>query len=109
MASRVTSIVISKFLHCKILVTISAKSFFQQNFNLTPKGVNVRTADKPVLGSVTKSHTIFRFLKTFFEDAPRSKLCGSTKIVFFGHTDQKLWMFEVFRRSLGRVGMCWNQ
>jgi hypothetical protein len=28
------SIVISKFLHCTILVTISAKSFFQQNFNL---------------------------------------------------------------------------
>ena len=31
------SIVVSKFLHCTILVTISAKSFFQQNFNLTPK------------------------------------------------------------------------
>jgi hypothetical protein len=23
--------------------------------------------------------------------------------------DQKLRMFEVFRRSLGRAGMCWNQ
>jgi hypothetical protein len=22
---------------------------------------------------------------------------------------QKLWMFENFRRSLGRVGMCWSQ
>ena len=30
----VVSIVISKFLHCKILVIISTKSFFQQNFNL---------------------------------------------------------------------------
>jgi hypothetical protein len=30
----VVSIEISKFLHCTILVTISAKSFFQQNFNL---------------------------------------------------------------------------
>jgi hypothetical protein len=33
-ASIVFSIVISKFLHCTIIVTISAKSFFQQNFNL---------------------------------------------------------------------------
>jgi hypothetical protein len=23
--------------------------------------------------------------------------------------DQKLWVFEVFRRSLGKVGMCWSQ
>jgi hypothetical protein len=34
MVSIVASIVISKFLHCTILVTISGKSFFQQNFNL---------------------------------------------------------------------------
>jgi hypothetical protein len=33
----VASIVISKFLHSTILATISAKSFFQQNFNLIPK------------------------------------------------------------------------
>jgi hypothetical protein len=32
--SIVASIVISKFLHYTILVTMSAKSFFQQNFNL---------------------------------------------------------------------------
>jgi hypothetical protein len=31
------------------------------------------------------------------------------KIVFFGSTDQKLWMFEVLRKSMGRVGMCWSQ
>jgi hypothetical protein len=31
------------------------------------------------------------------------------KIVFFGPTDQKLWMFEVLRRSMGRAGMCWSQ
>jgi hypothetical protein len=23
--------------------------------------------------------------------------------------DQKLWMFEVLRRSMGRAGMCWSQ
>jgi hypothetical protein len=34
MVSIVASIVISKFLHCTILVTISGKCFFQQNFNL---------------------------------------------------------------------------
>jgi hypothetical protein len=29
--------------------------------------------------------------------------------MILGATDQKLWVFEVFRRSLGRAGMCWNQ
>jgi hypothetical protein len=34
------------------------------------------------------------------------------KIIFFGPMDQKLWVFEVSRRSLGRAGpagMCWSQ
>jgi hypothetical protein len=31
------------------------------------------------------------------------------KIVFFGPTNQKLWMFEVFRRSMGKAGMRWSQ
>jgi hypothetical protein len=31
------------------------------------------------------------------------------KIVSFGSTDQKLWTFEVLRRSMGRAGMCWSQ
>jgi hypothetical protein len=31
------------------------------------------------------------------------------KNAFFRPTDQKLWMFEVSRRSLGRVGMCCSQ
>jgi hypothetical protein len=31
------------------------------------------------------------------------------KTVFFGSTDQKLWMFEVLRRSTGRASMCWSQ
>jgi hypothetical protein len=30
-------------------------------------------------------------------------------MVFFGPMDQKLWVFEVSRRSLGRAGMCWSQ
>jgi hypothetical protein len=34
---------------------------------------------------------------------------GRKKIVFFGLTDQKLWTFEVLRRSMGRAGMCWSQ
>jgi hypothetical protein len=33
-----------------------------------------------------------------------NKLRESTKIVFFGPMDQKLWVFEAFRRSLGRAG-----
>jgi hypothetical protein len=31
------------------------------------------------------------------------------KNVFLGLTDQKLWMFEVLRRCMGRAGMCWSQ
>jgi hypothetical protein len=57
---------------------------------LTPKGLNVRTADKPVLVSVTWAHTIFGFFETFCEHASRTKLREKTKIVFFGPTDQKL-------------------
>jgi hypothetical protein len=33
----------------------------------------------------------------------------STNFIIFGHMDQKLWVFKVFRRSLGRAGMCWSQ
>jgi hypothetical protein len=29
----------------------------------------------------------------------------STNFMILGATDQKLWVFEVFRRSLGRVGI----
>jgi hypothetical protein len=28
--------------------------------------------------------------------------------MILGATDQKLWVFKVFRRSLGRAGMCWK-
>jgi hypothetical protein len=61
----VASIIISNFLQCTILVTKNAKSFFQQNFNLIPKGQTVPMGDKPVFGSVAWSHTIFRFLEFF--------------------------------------------
>jgi hypothetical protein len=33
----------------------------------------------------------------------------STNFMILGAMDQKLWMFEVFRRSMGRAGMCWSQ
>jgi hypothetical protein len=29
--------------------------------------------------------------------------------MILGATDQKLWVFEVFRRRWGRVGMCYSQ
>ena len=48
------------------------------------------------------------FLNFFCEDVSCRKL-RVKKIVFFGPMDQKLWVFEVSRRSLGRVGMCWSQ
>jgi hypothetical protein len=61
------------------------------------------------LGSVTWSPSIFRFLETFFGHASRNKICGSTNLIIFGLTNQKLWVFENLRRSMGRAGMCWNQ
>jgi hypothetical protein len=60
--------------------------------------------------SVSLEHTLFLdFFETFCEHASRTKLRGKTKIVFFRPTDQKLWVFEVSRRSLGRAGMCCSQ
>jgi hypothetical protein len=64
---------------------------------------------KPALGSVTWSQIIFRLFETFFEHASCNTLRVSTNFIIFGPTDQKLWVFEVFRRSLGRAGMCCNQ
>jgi hypothetical protein len=43
----------------------------------------------------------FWIFETFCDSAPRHKLSGSTNFVFFGPTDQKLWVFEVFRPSSG--------
>jgi hypothetical protein len=65
------------------------------------KGPLAPMEDKPVLGNVTWSPSIFRFLEFFCENAPRNKLHGSTNFVFFGPTDQKLWGSEVFKRSPG--------
>jgi hypothetical protein len=48
------------------------------------------------------------FLKLFVKMHLAISFTGK-KIVFFGPTDQKLWMFEVLRRSMGRAGMCWSQ
>jgi hypothetical protein len=50
-----------------------------------------------------------RFFETFCEHAPQNKLHGSTNFIIFGSTNKKLWVFENFRRSLGKAGMCWNQ
>jgi hypothetical protein len=50
---------------------------------LTPKGPLIPTGDKPVLGSVTSSHTIFRFFETFREDVPRNNLLREYKFHIF--------------------------
>jgi hypothetical protein len=49
------------------------------------------------------------FFETFSEHAPRNKLRGSTNFIIFGPTNQKFCVFENFRRSLGKTGMCWSQ
>jgi hypothetical protein len=46
------------------------------------------------------------FFEFFGEYASHNKLCRSTNFIIFGPMVQKLRMFEVFKRSLGRVGMC---
>jgi hypothetical protein len=59
---------------------------------------------------VSIEHTLFLdFLKLFLNMRLALSFAGKEKIVFFGPTDQKLWVFEVSRRSLGRAGMCWSQ
>jgi hypothetical protein len=53
--------------------------------------------------------TLFlEFLKLFVKMRLVVSFVGK-KIVPFGSTDQKLWMFEVSRRSMARAGMCWSQ
>jgi hypothetical protein len=81
---------------------------YKNYVELTPKGPNVRTADKPLLVSVTWAHTIFWFFETFVKMRLAISFTGK-KILFFRPVDQKLWMFEVLRRSMGRAGMYWSQ
>jgi hypothetical protein len=50
-----------------------------------------------VLGICCDFNIKIVFFEIFCEDVPRSKLCASINFVFFGPTDQKLWVFEVFR------------
>jgi hypothetical protein len=58
---------------------------------------------------VSLEYTLFLdFLKLFVNMHLAISFAGK-KTAFFGPMDQKLWMFEVSRRSLGRAGMCWSQ
>jgi hypothetical protein len=60
-------------------------------------------------GPASHDLKLFLDLYIFSPDAPWNKLCVSTNFIILGTTDQKLWVFEVFRRSLGMAGMCWSQ
>jgi hypothetical protein len=66
--------------------------------DLTPRGRTGPTGTKPVLGSLVWAHTIFRILVL---NVSQNKLCVSANFMILGATDQKLWVFENFRRSLG--------
>ena len=79
---------------------------YQISSLLTPKGPLV---PKLVLGCVVWSHTIFSFFESFCEDASWNKLRMSANFMILGATVQKLWVFKVFRWTLVRTGMCWNQ
>jgi hypothetical protein len=61
--------------------------------DLTPKGPNVRTADKPVLVSVTWAHTIFRFFRFFVKMRLGISFAGKKKSYFLD-----LWI-----KSYGRL------
>jgi hypothetical protein len=56
-----------------------------------------------VFGQAVVNAINFWVFKLLFscKDATCHKLRGSTNFVFFGPIDQKLWVFEVFRPSLG--------
>jgi hypothetical protein len=71
---------------------------------LTRKGRIVLTGDKLVLGNVASFYTIFRFFERKISIVFWNKLCVSTNFIILGATDQKLWVFENFRRSLGSLG-----
>jgi hypothetical protein len=64
---------------------------------LTPKGPLVPMGDKPILGYVVWSHTIFGFFETFCEDASQNKLCVSANFMIlrantiFVKTAQGMW------------------
>jgi hypothetical protein len=59
--------------------------------------------------SASLEHTLFLdFLKLFLNMRLTVSFAGK-KNALFGPTDQKLWMFEVSRRSLGKAGMCCSQ
>jgi hypothetical protein len=79
------------------------------NISLTPKGPLVPTRDKPILGCVVWSHTIFRIFETSCEAMSQNKLRVSANFMIFVATVQKLWMFEVFKWTQGKAGMCRNQ
>jgi hypothetical protein len=51
----------------------------------------------------------FLIFRIFIPNASQNKLCMSTNFIILGATDQKLWMFEVFRTSLGKADMCCSQ
>jgi hypothetical protein len=58
---------------------------------------------------VSLEHTLFLdFLKLFVNMHLTVSFAGK-KNRSSGPTDQKLWVFEVSKRSLGRAGMCCSQ
>jgi hypothetical protein len=44
-------------------------------------------------------------VETCCEHAPWNRLRVNTNFIFFGPTNQKLWVLENFKRSLDKVGM----
>jgi hypothetical protein len=71
--------------------------------DITPKRLLNSTRNKPDLGNVPLFRFIFRLFETFCRYLPWNKLRKNTNFMIFESMDQKLWVFENFRRSLGRL------
>jgi hypothetical protein len=57
--------------------------------------------------SVSLEHTLFLdFLKLFVNMRLVLSFTGKKNSYFLDLRNQKLWVFEVSRKSLGRAGMC---
>jgi hypothetical protein len=55
--------------------------------------------------SASLKHTLFLDFWKLFVNMGLIVTFAGKKIIVFGPTDQKLWVFEVSKRSLGRAGM----
>jgi hypothetical protein len=70
---------------------------------LTPKGLNVRTANKLVLVSVTWAHTIFGYLKLFVNMRLALSFAGKKNRIFWTYESKVMGVWS-FKEKSGQGG-----